>query len=177
MAVGAAIGDAVARLVDAHILKTDLLTSENPLRDNQDRVHLGLVASSSLLAGLASHVLADALPHSDLLVNRGLLIPNRLWPVREFLASAGALLILFLGTRGRRRWLVLASAVMGGLPDLESLAMGVGLLSKTHAIFPTHNGLIPHGKNIGITSLIIELGSFLLSLLWLFRKRKQSSAK
>jgi hypothetical protein len=177
MAVGAAVGDATALLLERKVFKKDLINTKQQLQGKQERLQFGVVTETSLLAGLVSHILTDALPHSDILVKHGLLIPNRLWPLREFLACVAILVLLFVGARGRRCWLLLAAAVMGGLPDLESLAMGVGLMNRANAIFPTHNGMIPHGQDLDLPSLIIELGSLFSSLLWIFRKIGKKSGQ
>jgi hypothetical protein len=117
-----------------------------------------------MIAALASHLLTDALPHGDYLVRHGFLIPNRYWPAREFIASLVVFAWIASWVRGRYRWLALFFGLMGGLPALESLLIGIQVLEKNKALFPTHNGLIPHGKNIGVTSMLLEFGSLLYAL-------------
>jgi hypothetical protein len=82
--------------------------------------------------GLASHIPLDAIPHFDF---------------RNFRADAA----VSVG-------LVVVAAVLGGvspvlvgalgavLPDFENLLWKLGIIGENRKIFPTHSGLIEHGR-------------------------------
>ena len=181
IAVGAVIGTISGEIVDRKMDQEETVLEQKypwqvPLKK------MVPIFSTGAIAGLLSHLLTDIVPHGDYLVNHGFLIPDRLWPVREFLASLGIFGLIATTTRSNRRWLAFVAGLMGGLPDIESLFIGVGLIQKQHAIFPVHNGILHHGKNRGSLSLLIELGNLALSTLYfgfnylrLVRKKKFNS--
>ncbi|MBI5963626.1 MAG: hypothetical protein HY863_09150 [Chloroflexi bacterium] len=166
IAVGAAVGSGVYEI----IVSRNFPSLENAETAN-NKINIP-AATSGILAGIASHLVTDAVPHGDYLVNHGLLLPNKYWPLREFIASLLIFGLIAVTTRGQLRWVALIAGLMGGLPDIESLLIGIRLIEKKQALFPTHNGLIPHGKNLGLKSLLVEYGSLLTSLGWfVFRSR------
>jgi hypothetical protein len=104
-------------------------------------------------AGLASHAVLDMIPHWD--------HPD--WRVELAAGMASLLLLLLLPFSS-------AAAVVGGLmgmvPDLENLFQKLGWMGRGRFVFPTHTGLLPHGRALGPRSVVwqvaIFVGCFLL---------------
>ena len=87
----------------------------------------------ALPAGLASHIPLDVVPHYDFEDVR--LDVALLAVVAAGLALAGAATLpVMLGLLG------------GALPDLENLHIKLGLLAEEERRWPTHSGLLPHGR-------------------------------
>ena len=105
------------------------------------------------VAGIVSHAVLDVFPHYD--------HPD--WRV-ELAGGLGGLLLLLLLPFGS------AAAVVGGLcgmlPDLENLLNKLGKLPREKFLFPSHTGLIPHGRKLGPGNLAVQaavfVGCFLL---------------
>jgi len=101
------------------------------------------------VAGLASHAVLDAIPHYD--------HPD--WRF-ELAGGMGSLVLLLL--------LPFASlpAVLGGvfgmLPDLENLLQKLGKMRREQFIYPSHTGLIPHGRALGPRTLAWQVALFLV---------------
>lgn len=169
IAVGAAVGDAFAQLVDREFFGQTIYTANNSINSKSQALAFVVVSTSGMIAGLLSHLITDIVPHGDYLVNHGIFIPNKYWPVREFIAASFTFLFIGYLTRGRRRLIALFSGLMGGLPDLESLFIGVNIIDKSHALFPVHNGDLPHGSNLGLISFIIEFGALAAAAYWFLR--------
>lgn len=166
---GATVGSLVAEAIDAKVFRGCVLDENDTGPDCPSHWVLLSLCAAGMISGIATHVVMDGLPHTDLLVNHGLIIPDRLWPLREFIACVASVVALVGLTSGRRRLIALAAGLGGALLDVESLMMGIGLMDKASALSPTHNGTIPHGKDIGWPSALVEYGSVLLSigLFWL----------
>jgi hypothetical protein len=169
--VGAIVGDLVSGAVDRKVFKGRALDPKKTASTAREALEFGVVAGSGGLAALASHVATDVIPHADPLVNHGLIIPNRLWPLRELIAAILTAVAILIFSKGKRRLVLLASGFLGGLPDMESLFIGTGFLASSDAIFPAHNGTLPHGKNLGPISWIIELTVMGASFLALWKRR------
>ncbi|MGD9548042.1 MAG: C25 family cysteine peptidase [Candidatus Krumholzibacteriia bacterium] len=103
-------------------------------------------------AGLASHAVLDVIPHYD--------HPD--WRI-ELAGGMVSLVVLLLLPFGS------LAAVIGGLagmaPDLENLFQKLGKMPRSRFIFPTHTGLLPHGRALGPRSLIWQAGIFVGCLL------------
>ena len=99
-------------------------------------------------AGAASHAVLDALPHYD--------HPD--WRV-ELSGGVGSLILLLLLP------FVTAPAVVGGvfgvLPDLENLLQKLGKMRRDQFVFPSHTGLIPHGRTLQPASIIWQIALFI----------------
>ncbi len=99
------------------------------------------------LAGIASHAVLDMIPHYD--------HPD--WRL-ELLGGIGALILLLALPFGS------TAAAMGGLggmlPDLENLFQKLGWYPRRYFIFPTHNGILPHGRRLERGSLRWQLAIF-----------------
>ena len=126
------------------------------------------VYGAGFTGGLVSHAVLDTLPHGDYLAHYGVLIPDSLWLLREFLAALMVLVLITVMLRGRSRLVALAAGIGGTLLELDNLAIGMGLIKRSQAISPSHSGIWPHGQNIGVPSLVIELGLFLLAMGYLY---------
>lgn len=104
-------------------------------------------------AGAASHALLDAIPHYD--------HPD--WRL-ELGGGVFSLILLLLMP------FATPAAVVGGLfgmlPDLENLFQKLGKMRRDQFLFPSHTGLIPHGRTLGPRSIgwqvAIFAGCFLL---------------
>lgn len=93
--------------------------------------------------GLASHAALDYVPHYDFEnVNH------------EMLLGAAALALMAL--LGLLHMNVFLGALFGALPDLENLLWKRGILAEHKKIFPSHSGLIPHGREVGPRNLVMQ---------------------
>lgn len=96
-----------------------------------------------VLAGLASHAVLDVLPHYD--------HPD--WRLELGGGLAALALLLFMP-------FVSGAAVLGGiagmLPDLENLFQKLGKLRREQFIYPTHTGLLKHGRPLGPRNLAVQ---------------------
>ncbi len=95
----------------------------------------------AVLAGLASHVVLDVLPHYD--------FPD--WRV-EIAGGAATLVLLVLLPFGSLA--ALLGGLAGMLPDLENLLQKLGKLERRHFVFPSHTGLVPHGRECSPRNLV-----------------------
>lgn len=102
-----------------------------------------------LVAGLASHAVLDAIPHYD--------HPDWRLELAGGLLSLVLLLLLPFAS---------LAAVLGGLggmlPDLENLFQKLGKMRRDQFIFPSHTGLIPHGRPLGPRSLVWQVAIFVV---------------
>ena len=99
------------------------------------------------VAGATSHAVLDALPHYD--------HPD--WRV-ELSGGVGSLILLLLLP------FVSAPAVVGGvfgvLPDLENLLQKLGKMRRDQFVFPSHTGLIRHGRTLQPASIVWQIALF-----------------
>ncbi|PID81592.1 hypothetical protein CSB20_02260, partial [bacterium DOLZORAL124_64_63] len=104
-------------------------------------------------AGVASHAVLDAIPHYD-------------HPDWRLELAGGVLSLLLLLVMP----FVTLPAVIGGIcgmvPDLENLFQKLGMMRRDQFLFPSHTGLIPHGRALGPRSIgwqvAVFMGCFLL---------------
>jgi hypothetical protein len=117
--------------------------------------------ASAVLAGVASHAVLDALPHADY----GSLVMHGVD------ALAGTALCRSLWHRCARQLRVraLAGALAAVLPDIESTLLVLGKMSNERLRFPSHSGLIPHGR--GSASETLVLYGLLLGASWAVVRR------
>jgi hypothetical protein len=88
----------------------------------------------ALLGGAVTHLLADLVPHKD-------------YPLPiELPIMLGAL--GFLAVRHGARSPAFVGAVGGVLPDVENGLHMLGVVPERAKVFPTHSGLLPHGRPI-----------------------------
>jgi hypothetical protein len=88
----------------------------------------------ALLGGAVSHLLADLVPHRDYPLP--IELPIMLGTLGLLAVRHGAGSPAFLG------------AVGGVLPDVENGLHMLGVVPERAKIFPTHSGLLPHGRPI-----------------------------
>lgn len=89
---------------------------------------------TALAAGVGTHLVGDLIPHRD-------------YP----LAVELPLLLLALGLLSARhgaRSAAFWGALGGVLPDVENGLHQIGLVPERAKLFPTHNGVLPHGRPI-----------------------------
>jgi len=103
---------------------------------------------AAAVAGLVSHAVLDAVPHYD--------HPDWRLELAGGLASLGLLLLL-----PQASWPAVIGGVFGMLPDLENLFQKLGKMQRSRFVFPSHTGLIPHGRNLGPRSLVWQLVIFI----------------
>lgn len=96
-----------------------------------------------VLAGLASHAVLDVLPHYD--------HPDWRLELGGGVAALGLLLLMPFAS---------GAAVLGGiagmLPDLENLFQKLGKMRREQFIYPTHTGLLKHGRPLGPRNLLVQ---------------------
>ncbi|HVP56502.1 MAG TPA: hypothetical protein VMU02_00260 [bacterium] len=96
---------------------------------------LGSLVNNALAAfglGVVSHIPLDAIPHFDFK-------DFRLDAVESVVFLVAVLVVGGLSP-------MLFGAIGSVLPDIENLLWKVGLLDENHKIFPTHSGLVKHGR-------------------------------
>lgn len=120
---------------------------------------LGKISESPFIAlglGMASHIVLDAIPHndSDNLVQAISLVAG-MWATNKIYEDS------------QRDPQVLWGVAGGLLPDLEHIIAKQRALKKKY--FPTHTGVIPHGKRLDPElALLIELTMTGISLKLVF---------
>jgi len=100
-------------------------------------------------AGAASHAVLDAIPHYD-------------HPDWRLELSAGVFSLFLLLLMPFATWAAAVGGIFGMLPDLENLFQKLGKMRREQFIFPSHTGLIPHGRTLGPRSLVWQLAIFVL---------------
>jgi hypothetical protein len=103
---------------------------------------IGTLAPSRRVAftgGIASHAVFDAVPHRD----------YESWSANAIdTAVAAALAAVLAGLLPKeRRVRAFLGAIGGLLPDTETVAFKAGLLPAERRVFPSHTGLIRHGRS------------------------------
>jgi hypothetical protein len=104
----------------------------------------------AFLAGFATHIPMDLVPHVDFRDFR-----------HDAVMSVGLLgaILLFSGFSP-----VFVGALGAVAPDFENLLWKTGLIGESQKVFPTHSGLIRHGRTLTGGGLITEVTMFGLSL-------------
>jgi hypothetical protein len=113
------------------------------------------VASAALL-GLASHVLLDFIPHFDF---------ENVW--LEIIFGSLVLAVLIAGRSCTAA--ICTGGLVAVLPDVENLLWKTGVMDRKHRIFPSHSGMIPHGREAGKINLaaqVIFTAAVVTFLLW-----------
>lgn len=124
---------------------------------------IGILVDSRLAAfliGLVSHIPLDAIPHIDF-------EDYRVDVVMTIVVLAG--IFAFTGFTP-----ILFGAIGAVAPDIENLLWKTGIIDEKRKVFPTHSGLIKHGRatvgrgpavaivmsalSVGIVALVVALG-------------------
>jgi hypothetical protein len=93
--------------------------------------------------GFIGHIPLDALPHFDFKDYR----------LDAVISVAFIVAVFLLGGFSP----MLFGALGSVLPDLENLLWKLGIIEEGRKIFPTHSGLIKHGKTTGIAGVRSEI--------------------
>lgn len=136
------------------------------------------IYGAGVAGAVVSHVFLDMLPHGDYLAAYGdFLIPDSLWIVREVLAAMVVLLLFTLVLRGRSRVIAVLAGVGGTLLDVDNLAIGLGWITRAEALSPSHSGVWAHGQDLGVMSVVCELGVCMVALgIVFFHNRRQAAS-
>ncbi len=100
-------------------------------------------------AGAASHAVLDAIPHYD-------------HPDWRLELSGGVFSLLLLLLMPFATVPAVVGGLFGMLPDLENLFQKLGKMRRDQFIFPSHTGLIPHGRTLGPRTLVWQVAIFLI---------------
>jgi hypothetical protein len=115
----------------------------------------------ALVGGALTHLLADLVPHKD-------------YPLPiELPIMLGAL--GFLATQHGARSPTFMGAVGGVLPDVENGLHMLGVVPERAKLFPTHSGLLPHGRPISSIGSQVLLAAGALWLLGRSSRRGKDS--
>lgn len=111
----------------------------------------GLTGSVGLgaLAGLASHAVLDVLPHYD-------------HPDWRLELGGGIAALLLLLVMPFASWAAVIGGIAGMLPDLENLFQKLGKLRRDQFVYPTHTGLLKHGRPLGPGNLAVQAAIFVV---------------
>ena len=95
--------------------------------------------------GMLSHAALDIVPHYDL---------------KDYRVDVALTIVislsLFIVSKGDP---ALVWGVVGGvLPDLENLFYKLGWMRSEQRLFPTHGGPLPHGRALGTSHALWQLG-------------------
>ena len=115
---------------------------------------LGGSPALSLLVGVLTHIPLDIVPHYEL---------SSVWEgVIDGLLTVGIVYVLWKKTDDPR---VLWGAAGGLLPDVEHALSGLGIIRDDQKIFPTHSGLLRHGRSLPpLPGISLALGINALTL-------------
>lgn len=109
---------------------------------------------AAVAAGLVSHAVLDVIPHYD--------HPD--WRVE---LGGGVLSLVGLFLLPMWTWPAVVGGLSGMLPDLENLFQKLGKMRRAQFVFPTHTGLLPHGRALGPRSLVWQLAIFVVCFMLL----------
>ncbi len=98
-------------------------------------------------AGLASHAVLDMIPHYD--------HPD--WRVE---LAGGVLALAVLLLMPFASWAAVVGGLGGMVPDIENLLQKLGRMGRDRFVFPTHTGLLRHGRELGPRTLVWQAGIF-----------------
>ncbi len=103
----------------------------------------------AFLIGFGSHIPLDMLPHIDF---------------EDFRFDAAVSVVLLAGIYAFSGFSPVLWGALGAVaPDFENLLWKVGVIREEGKIFPTHSGLIKHGKAGNAGSLQTEIAMSLVS--------------
>jgi hypothetical protein len=105
-------------------------------------------------AGFASHAVLDAIPHYD--------HPD--WRL-ELLGGIFSLILLLLLPFGTLPAII--GGMFGMVPDLENLFQKLGKMRRDQFIYPSHTGLVPHGRTLGPRTIVWQIAIFVVCYLLL----------
>jgi hypothetical protein len=124
------------------------------------------------LAGFASHLVLDAVPHHD--------PDSEIGYVIDSLAGLAALVVVARWRRIRRvdpARAALFGACGSALPDVELLVKLAKDIEKEQYLFPAHDGTIEHGETHPAASTAIQLALIGIMLSLALRKMRRAHLK
>ena len=99
------------------------------------------------VAGVASHAVLDVLPHYD--------HPDWRLELGGGIAALALLLVMPFAS-----WAAVIGGIAGMLPDLENLFQKLGKMRRDQFVYPTHTGLLKHGRPLGPRNLAVQAAIF-----------------
>lgn len=143
-----------------------------------------MFATACVMAGMASHLILDAIPHDNFLYAVGRF--GRHWPyvIRKALQVPKILLItlpefLIFWKYARQHWFLMSLALGGGLyPDVEKGAYLHSAYPRALVLFPWHScSYSPAGWEVEYRHILIAVEmlvylSLLVALVWLGRRTR-----
>jgi hypothetical protein len=93
--------------------------------------------------GLGSHVVLDAFPHYD-------------FEKVSHEITLGLVVFFLLALSGWMDGKAFLGAVFGAVPDFENLLWKKGVIPGSSKVFPSHSGLVPHGRELGRSNLLVQ---------------------
>jgi len=107
--------------------------------------------------GLASHVALDVIPHHDIDELR-----------YELPLAAAAIAAIVLG--GALSFSVFLGIAFALIPDIENLLWKLGIIRDDQKVFPGHRRLIPHGAEVGRSSIAVQFVAAAVAIALLIRR-------
>ncbi len=179
--------------VAAAVCAGQALIYANSRINPQDRLNAGqnlMLATACVVAGAATHLFMDAVPHYDFLYGAGHFWKHVLpYVVRKGLQAPKILIItlpvfLILWKYARQHWMLTLLALGGGLyPDVEKAAYLHAAYPRALVLFPWHScayssaGWEVDYRYILIGMEIVVYAALLAGLLWLSRRNRFVSHK
>ncbi len=99
------------------------------------------------VAGFASHALLDVIPHYD-------------HPDWRLELGGGVVSLLLLLLMPFASGPAIVGGIFGMVPDIENLLQKLGKMSRDQFVYPTHTGLLPHGRTLGPKSIVWQFAIF-----------------
>lgn len=118
---------------------------QQPDMGRQDSQQDGMFLTACFLAGVATHLILDAVPHHNFLYGMGAFGLRLPYAVRKALQTPKILLValpafLVAWTYARQHWYVLLISLAGGLfPDIEKAAFMHCAYPRALVLFPWHS--------------------------------------
>jgi hypothetical protein len=121
---------------------------------------IGTLAPSRRVAftgGIASHAVFDAVPHRDYVS----------WSANAIDTAVAVALAAVLAGRlpKERRVRAFLGAIGGVLPDMETIAFKAGSLPADRRVFPSHSGVIRHGRGGAASTAALSIASIVAASL------------
>lgn len=107
--------------------------------------------------GLASHMALDIIPHHD--------IEQMRYEIPLALAAIAAIVI-----GGAMSLSVLLAVAFALVPDFENLLWKLGVIRDDQKVFPGHRKFIPHGMEIGKSSVVVQFAAAAVAIAFVIRR-------
>lgn len=70
--------------------------------------------------------------------------------------TLGLVVFFLLALSGWMDGKAFLGAVFGAVPDFENLLWKKGVIPGSSKVFPSHSGLVPHGRELGRSNLLVQ---------------------